>query len=103
MQALIIREPRQYNADIAYPSEVRISSDRHTAIKVPGEGTCYHLYHSLAMDNTGKHDISIDFNETAQAALFELMLISLCFASAHVKAATVNFNYIMSPRRTPTC
>ncbi len=46
VQALTMRELQKYNVDIACLSEVRIPDSSHSVIKVPGEETCYHLYHS---------------------------------------------------------
>ncbi len=55
-QALTMREPRKYNVDIACLSEVRMPDIGHSMIRVPGEEAYYHLYHSGAVDHTGRHD-----------------------------------------------
>ncbi len=74
VQALTMRELRKYNVDIACLSEARIPGDGHRVIKVPGEETCYHLYHSGVADNTGRHGVAIGLSEAAQDALLTWVL-----------------------------
>ncbi len=63
LQAMTIRELRIYNVGIACLSEVRIPGDGLAVIKVPGEETCYHLYHGGVVDNTGRHGVTIALSE----------------------------------------
>ncbi len=47
-----MRGLRKYNVVIACLLEATIPDSGHSVIKVPGEGACYHLYHSGVVDNT---------------------------------------------------
>ncbi len=46
VQAPTSRELRKHNVDAACLSDVRIKDRDHSVIKVPGEDTWFHLYHS---------------------------------------------------------
>ncbi len=46
VEALTMLELRKCDADIACLSEVRIPGNGLSVIGVPGEETCYHVYHS---------------------------------------------------------
>ncbi len=48
-----MRGLRKYNVDIACPLEVRMQDSVHSVIKVPGEDSCYHPFHSGVVDNSG--------------------------------------------------
>ncbi len=61
---------------------VRIPDDGHPVIKVPGEETCYHLYHSEVMEITTRYGVSIAVSEAAQAALMAWVPISPHLASS---------------------
>ncbi len=65
VQTLTMWELRKNNVDIACILEVRIPGSGHSAIKVPGEEACYHLYHSGMIDNTGRHGVAIALSEAA--------------------------------------
>ncbi len=52
VQALTIRELQKNNGDITCLSEARIVDSGHSAIKVPDEEACCHLYCSGVVDNT---------------------------------------------------
>ncbi len=69
-------------------------SDGYTVIKVPGEETCHHLYHSSIVGSNGRHGVAITFSEAMQAALLDWVSISPRFASAHLKGATVNVSVV---------
>ncbi len=94
MQALTMRELRNFNADIACLSKVRIPDSGHSVIKVPGEEACYHLYHSGVVDNTGKHGVATALSEATQAALLAWVPISSRLASALLKGTAVNLTVI---------
>ncbi len=80
--------------DIACLSEVRIPDSGHSVIKVPGEEACYHLYHSGAVDDTGRHAVAIALSEAAQAALLAWVPISSRLARARLKGTTVNLTVV---------
>ncbi len=88
MQALTMRELRQYNLDIAYLSEVRMPGNGPSVINVPGEDTCYHFY------NRGRRNVAIALSEAPQAALLAWAPFLSHLASAFLKGAIANFTVI---------
>ncbi len=74
--------------------EVRISGDGHTVIKVPCEETCYHLYHSKVVDNTGKQDVAVALSGAVHTVLLVWLPMSFRLASARLKRTTVNLNVV---------
>ncbi len=90
VHALTMRELRKHNVDIACLSEVRIPDRAHSLIKVPGEETCYYLYHSGVVDNTGRYGVAISLSEAAQAAHLACVPNSSRLASARLKGTTVS-------------
>ncbi len=89
VQALIMRELRKYNIDIACLLEVRIPGRGHSL--VPGVEAYYNLYHSGVVDNTGRYGVAITLSEAAQAALLACVPLSSRLASARLKGTTVKF------------
>ncbi len=94
VQALTMWELRKYNVDIACLSGVGIPGSGHSAIKVPGEEACYHIYHSGVVDNSGRNGVAIALSEAAQAALLAWVPISSRLASARLKGTTVNLTVV---------
>ncbi len=60
-----MRELRKYSMDIARCLEVRVPDSGQLVIKVPGEETPYHLYHSGVVDNSGTHGVAICLSDAA--------------------------------------
>ncbi len=89
-----MRELRKYTVDITCLSEVRIPGDGHTVIKVPVEETCYHLYHSRVVDNTGKQGVAVALSGAVHSVLLVWVPISSRLASARLKRTTVNLNVV---------
>ncbi len=77
--ALIMRELRKYSARLL---EIRIPDDGDSVINVPGEETCYHLYHSRVVEIATRYGVSIAASEAVQTALLAWAPISSHLASA---------------------
>ncbi len=61
--------------------EVRIPDGGHSAINVPNEKACYHLYRSGVVDNSRRHGEAVALREATQAVL----LISFRHTKARLK------------------
>ncbi len=75
MQALTMREFQKHSMDIVCLWEVRIPDSGHSMSKVPGEESCYHLYHSGVVNNTERHGMANNACEVDPPSLKEVYTV----------------------------
>ncbi len=66
---MIMRIVSTYRVNVNCLYEVRLPGSERMTIKLPHSDAVYHLYHSGAIGNAGRHGVAIALSATANAAL----------------------------------